>query len=84
MASAIFSLILLITAVWAMIFVGLAAIFLFVVPIPDVISGNVGIFFSSVLQVLISGALTMLWLISIWQLRNYYVRKKILNLSNKE
>ena len=84
MSSAIFSLILLITAVWAMIFVGLAAIFLFVVPIPDVISEYVGIFFSSVLQVLISGALAMLWLISIWQLRNYYVHKKILNLSDKE
>lgn len=75
---------LLITAVWAMIFVGLAAIFLLVVPIPNVFSGSIGILFTSALQVLISGALVMVWLFSIWQLRNYYVRKKILNVSDKK
>lgn len=84
MTSQINSLILLIAVVWAMIFVGLTGIFLVVVPIPDFISGYFGSFVTSAIQLLISGALVMIWLFSFWQLRNYYVRKKILNPSEKK
>lgn len=84
MTSQINSLILLIAVVWAMIFVGITGIFLVVVPIPDFFSGYFGSFVTSAIQLLISGALVMIWLFSFWQLRNYYVRKKILNPPEKK
>ena len=81
MSSRILPLLLLIATVWVMIFVGLAGIFLIVVPLPDIYPDTVGRAVKSVVQVVVSGIFVILWLYSMWQLRNFYVRRKILTIS---
>jgi len=71
----------LIYTVWIMIFIGLAGIFLFVVHIPEISPDSTGRIVKSILQVVISGIIVMLWLYGMWQLRNFYVRRKILSIS---
>ena len=70
-----------IATVWVMIFVGLAGIFLFVVPLPDISPDPIGRIVKSALQVVVSGIFVILWLFGMWQLRNFYVRRKILSIS---
>ena len=74
-------LLLLIATVWVMIFAGLAGIFLFVVPLPDISPDPIGRIVKSALQVVVSGIFVILWLCGMWQLRNFYVRRKILSIS---
>jgi len=61
-----------------MIFIGLAGIFLFVVPMPEISQDSTGRIVKSTLQAVISGIIVLFWFYGMWQLRNFYVRRKIL------
>jgi len=64
-----------------MIFIGLAFIFVLAVPLPNVFSKLIGKVAISIIQVIISGAIVITWLYIMWKLRNFYVKRKILNIS---
>jgi hypothetical protein len=68
----------LITAMWLIIFLGSFIIFQFIVPMPDMSTSLEGRVMTSIVKVTISGFLVFSWLYIMWILRNYLVVHRIL------
>ncbi len=79
MSSRLTPIIVLITAVWLMIFVGSYAIFQIIVPLPDFYPGLQGRIVTSIFKASTSGLLVLFWLYLMLNLRNFYVRRRILS-----
>ncbi len=84
MFTRIIPIIILISAVWLIIFAGSYAIFRVIVPLPDLYPGLQGRIITSIIKVTLSGLLVLLWLYTMLKLRNYYVVRRILAKSEEE
>jgi hypothetical protein len=62
-----------------LIFAGTYVIFEIITPLPDISPTPLGGILTSILKVGLSGAMTVLWLYTMWRLRNFYVHRRLLS-----